>query len=415
MQKEKLVPAIRFKGFDEEWEEYKISELSTYKNGESYEAFFVNNGKYNVINLNSITIGGGLKNSNKFVDICISSPLKKDDVVICLSDVAHGTLLGAAALIPFDNKFVLNQRVGLLRIKSDISPLFFVQSINNKQPYFKYHGAGSSQLNISKKCVEDCTITVPSIVEQHKIGKFMSTLNSLIHSQELKLEKLQSMKQSLLDKMFPLYDQKIPEIRFKGFDEPWSRTNLQRISFLRGRIGFRGYKKTDFVDKYKGAISLSPSDIDENGLVSFANNSFISIDKYEESPEIKVKIGDILFTKTASIGKIGYISYLPYLATINPQFALISVFPDKADSYFVYLCISNKSFLLNVSKITAGSSVLTMSQEKLKSIKFRTPNFKEQQKIGQFFSNLDSLIHSQELKLEKLNNIKQALLEKMFC
>ncbi|MFV8471737.1 restriction endonuclease subunit S [Mycoplasma sp. B6188] len=223
MQKEKLVPAIRFKGFSEEWEEYKISELSTYKNGESYEAFFVNNGRYNVINLNSFTIGGGLKNSNKFVDICISSPLKKDDVVICLSDVAHGSLLGAAALIPFDNKFVLNQRVGLLRIKSDISPLFFVQSINNKQPYFKYHGAGSSQLNIPKKCVEECTITAPSIVEQHKIGKFMSSLNSLIICSEQNLEKLQTIKQSLLNKMFALHNQKIPEIRFKGFEKKWEK------------------------------------------------------------------------------------------------------------------------------------------------------------------------------------------------
>ncbi|MFV8474969.1 restriction endonuclease subunit S [Mycoplasma sp. Z663] len=384
MQKEKLVPAIRFKGFDEEWEEYKISELSTYKNGESYEAFFVNNGKYNVINLNSITIGGGLKNSNKFVDICISSPLKKDDVVICLSDVAHGTLLGAAALIPFDNKFVLNQRVGLLRIKSDISPLFFVQSINNKQPYFKYHGAGSSQLNISKKCVEDCTITVPTIVEQHKIGKFMSSLNSLIHSQEQKLEKLQTIKQSLLNKMFASFDQKMPEIRFKEYADEWRKKKINEI--LIPIISCLTTSNLSQRDKYPI--------FDANDIAGYTSHSMCDV---EYLTIIKDGAG------------VGRVRKLPagtgFLGTMT------GLVPKNCNIDFAYNLISS----LRLEKTYSGSTIPHIYFSDYGKYLVHVPNVWEQQKIGQFFSNLDSLIHSQEQKLEKLNNVKQSLLEKMFC
>ncbi|MFV8468223.1 restriction endonuclease subunit S [Mycoplasma sp. VS292A] len=401
MQKDKLVPDVRFKGFEEEWKTNRLCEVAL---------------KFDNLRIpvsESLRIKGPYPyyGANGVQDY-VSGFTHNGEFVLIAEDGAND--LDSYPSNYVNGKFWANNHVHVLQgFKDTLDNKFLNYSFTNVN--FKPLLTGGDRAKLTASALDTINIKVPIFNEQRKIGSLLNNIDQLLLFQKSKLEKLQIIKQSLLNKMFASDDQKIPEIRFKGFVKPWSRTNLQRISFLRGRIGFRGYKKTDFVDRYRGAISLSPSDIDENGLVSFANNSFISIDKYEESPEIKVKIGDIIFTKTASIGKIGYISYLPYLATINPQFALISVFPDKADSYFVYLCISNKNFLLNVSKITAGSSVPTMSQEKLKSIKFRTPKIIEQQKIGQFFSSLDSLIHSQEQKLEKLNNIKQALLEKMFC
>lgn len=160
---------------------------------------------------------------------------------------------------------------------------------------------------------------------------------------------------------------------------------------LRGRIGFRGYKETDLVPKGQGAITFSPSDIDEMGKVSNENNKYLSWEKYDESPEIQVQVGDILFTKTASVGKVGYVRELKEKATINPQFALLTP-NETTNGYFTFLSVRNDDFMKQVRGITGGSSVPTMSQEKLKELVFMSPDIKEQEQIGSFFESIDNLI-----------------------
>lgn len=182
-----------------------------------------------------------------------------------------------------------------------------------------------------------------------------------------------------------------PKIRFKGFVDTWEQRKLGEIAYLRGRIGFRGYKRTDLVEEGKGAITFSPSDIDDEGHLSLENNTYISFEKYEESPEIKVKENDILFTKTASIGKIAYVPKLKGKSTINPQFALIT--PDtKINPYFLFLSVRTDENIKYAKDITGGSTIPTMSQEKLKLMNIIMPSSEEQQKIGTFFKQLDHLI-----------------------
>ena len=160
---------------------------------------------------------------------------------------------------------------------------------------------------------------------------------------------------------------------------------------MRGRIGFRGYTREDLVPAHEGAVTFSPSDIDESGHLDLYHNDYISFEKYEESPEIKVKEGDILFTKTASIGKVAYVRKLLEKSTINPQFALITP-NEKIDSYFQFLSMRMPNFMEKVWGISGGSSIPTMSQEKLKDLSFSVPQKAEQIKIGKLFDNLDSLI-----------------------
>ena len=171
----------------------------------------------------------------------------------------------------------------------------------------------------------------------------------------------------------------------------WEQRKLGDIVDLRGRIGFRGYKRTDLVPEGSGAVTFSPADIDDDGHLSLINNTYISFEKYEESPEIKVKEGDILFTKTASIGKIAYVSKLREKSTINPQFALLT--PNKSvDGYFLFLSLRTEDCLKYVRDISGGSSIPTMSQEKLKEMKIICPTLQEQQIIGEYYQKLDNLI-----------------------
>lgn len=196
------VPEIRFKGFAGAWEEMKLSDMSDYKNGKGHEDKQLPTGKYELINLNSISIDGGLKHSGKYINET-DSTLNKNDLVMVLSDVGHGDLLGRVALIPENNKYVLNQRVALLRPKQNVNPTFMFYDINAHQIYFKSQGAGMSQLNLSKGSVENFESKVPKISEeQEKIGGFFQNLDKLIFMNKSKLEKLKNLKKGCLEKMF---------------------------------------------------------------------------------------------------------------------------------------------------------------------------------------------------------------------
>ncbi len=194
-------PEIRFLDFNDEWKKCKLGKKIIYKNGKGYECIQSNKGKYELINLNSISIDGGLKSSGKFIED-ETETLKKNDLVMVLSDIGHGDLLGRVAIIPEDNKFVLNQRVALLRINDNTNPQFLFSLINSKQDYFKKEGAGSSQLNLSKTSVENFIVSYPSLDEQIKIGEFFSNFNVLIFSYHRKLGILENIKKGLLQQMF---------------------------------------------------------------------------------------------------------------------------------------------------------------------------------------------------------------------
>ena len=178
-QNRKRVPEIRFAGFTDDWEQRKLGDLTTYRNGTGHEEKQSDVGKYELVNLNSISIDGGLKPSGKFIDE-ETETLIKDDLVMVLSDVGHGDLLGRVAIIPENNRFVLNQRVALLRNNGFADTKYLFSYINAHQRYFKLQGAGSSQLNISRGSVENFEVLLPKRDEQKQIGECFSNLDHLI-------------------------------------------------------------------------------------------------------------------------------------------------------------------------------------------------------------------------------------------
>lgn len=162
-----------------DWEQRKLGEIATYRNGKAHEANQLDVGTYELVNLNSISIDGGLKPSGKFIEDG-GDTLQRNDLVMVLSDVGHGDLLGRVAIIPENNRYVLNQRVALLRINDDTNTYFLFSIINRYQDYFKKLGAGSSQLNISRGIVENFEVTYPNVAEQRMIADYFHSLDHLI-------------------------------------------------------------------------------------------------------------------------------------------------------------------------------------------------------------------------------------------
>ena len=193
--------------------------------------------------------------------------------------------------------------------------------------------------------------------------------------------------------------------------EDWEYKPIRSLCRLFGRIGFRGYTKADLVQKGEGAITLSPSDI-INYTLQFSNCDYISWGKYYESPEIMVFEGDIIFCKTASIGKCAIVQKLPEKTTINPQFVVLKDF--KCCNNWMYYQLIDNRFQQTLLGITGGSTIPTMSQEKLYEQLIPTPSdITEQRAIAEALSDVDGLIAALNKKIAKKRLLKQGAMQQL--
>jgi type I restriction enzyme S subunit len=187
----------------ENWEEKKLDEICIYKNGKAQEKNTVKDGKYNLITLNSININGELKSNHEKVND-FDWLLQKNDLVMVLSDVATGAFLGLTDIIP-DHNYVLNQRMGLLRVKEEYKDIICIQLlryiINFNQKYFNIKGQGSSQKNLSKNGILEFSFYLPNIKEQKAIAQILSDMDSEIEALNKKLEKYKKIKQGMMEEL----------------------------------------------------------------------------------------------------------------------------------------------------------------------------------------------------------------------
>ena len=172
---------------------------------------------------------------------------------------------------------------------------------------------------------------------------------------------------------------------------------LGDVCEIKGRIGFRGYTRNDLVSEEEGAITLSPSNI-INGKISYDKCSYVSWKKYEESPEIMVEVGDVVFTKTASVGKTAYIDYLPKEATINPQLVLLK--DIKGNSKYLSYVLKTGYFQNEVRKITGVGSVPNVPQSSLAKIEIPLPPLEVQTEIVHILDKFTQLEAELEAELD---------------
>lgn len=200
-QEGETVPKWRFKEFSESWKKVKLKDVSIYFNGGSYENEVKEEGRYELITLKSINTNGSLVNSKRYIDIEVPT-LTKGTLVMILSEQAPG-LLGMTAIIPTNNKYVLNQRVAEIRPNKKVESYFLSMAINRNQNYFSKQGAGTKVQNISKPNVENYEFLLPEILEQQKIASCLSSLDALITAQVEKIEQLKLHKKGLMQGLFP--------------------------------------------------------------------------------------------------------------------------------------------------------------------------------------------------------------------
>ena len=352
-------PKIRFQGFINAWEQRKLGELTIYRNGTGHEEKQSESGKYELINLNSISIDGGLKPSGKFIDE-ETETLLKDDLVMVLSDVGHGDLLGRVAIIPENNRFVLNQRVALLRNNSSVDIKYLFSYINAHQIYFKKQGAGSSQLNISRGSVENFEVLLPHKDEQKKIGKYLSSIDNLIT--------LHQRKYNLCNKV-KVY--------------AWEQRKLGDIAQITMGQSPAGSTYSDVPSDY--ILVQGNADLENGWVKPRVWTTQITKQAY---------IGDLIMSVRAPAGAMGKTSYN---AVIGRGVAAIK------GNEFIYQLLVKMDKEGYWKKDSTGSTFESLNSESIKNAEIKLPSNEEQTVIGTYFEQLDHLItlHQRKKKYTK--------------
>ncbi len=277
------------------------------------------------------------------------------------------------------------------KFKTDLN--FWGYIIQNKFEEEAKHAPGGTIKTITKEALSDFDLIVPKYSEQNKIGELFNSIDKLITLHQSKLNKIVDMKKSLLEKIFPQNNSNVPALRFKYFNDAWEQRKLGDACKINGRIGFRGYTEKDIITKDAGGVlTFSPTNIIDNKLTMDCKNTYITREKYEESPEIMIKNGDILFVKTGStLGKSTLVTGLEEDASINPQIVVMRT--EKGTESFLSSVLITQDVLKQVAEVKIGGAVPTMTETELKNFIYSEPSSKEEKsKIGIFFRRLDNLI-----------------------
>lgn len=196
--------------------------------------------------------------------------------------------------------------------------------------------------------------------------------------------------------------------------QDWMISKIKFEANIFGRIGFRGYTVNDIVDEGEGAISLSPSNIIDQ-KIKYDKKTYLSWKKYDESPEIKIKNGDVLLVKTASIGKTAFVEGLEEKATINPQ--LIVFKKIHMNSKLFYYFIESDVIQEQVKYASNGGVVSTLTQSDISNFRLLETDRSEQQKIANFLdiktNQFDSIIAKKEQLIKKLEEAKKSLISEV--
>ena len=415
MTKKSDAPAIRFKGFSDAWEQRKLSELTSmharigWQNLRTSE--FLDSGDYMLITGTDFNDGAINFSTCHYVE---RERYEQDrNIQIHNGSILitkDGTLGKVAYVQGLSMPATLNAGVFNVQIKdaNNVDERYLFQYL--KAPflmdYVDKKATGGTIKHLNQSILVDFPVILPQRSEQILIGAFFQQLDNLITLHQRKFEKLTNVKKSMLEKMFPQNGSSYPEIRFKGFTDPWEQRKLGDIADIVGG----GTPSTGNQSYWDGDIDwYAPAEIADQIYVNSSQKKITGLG-YENSSAKMLPPGTVLFTSRAGIGKT---AILTRKGCTNQGFQSIVPHRGELDSYFIF---SRTGELKRYGELVgAGSTFVEVSGKQMAVMELMMPpTMREQQTIGGFFQQLDHLITLHQRELEKLQNIKKSMLEKMF-
>ena len=384
MQQNKNTPSIRFAGFTDAWEQRKLIDETTemLAGGDVDKNILKEDGKYPVV-ANALTNDGIVGYYDE--EYRVKAPAV---TVTGRGDVGHAK----ARLVDF------TPVVRLLSIKSEHDVYFLENAINTLK--IVVESTGVPQLTVPQ--LSQYELKFPQERQEEKqIGAFFQAINDLITLHQCKYDRLVNIKKSMLEKMFPKNGETVPEVRFAGFTDAWEQRKL-------GELIEDYVERTTVQNQYpvltssqQQGIVLQETYFADRQVTTNDNVGYFVLPKGYFTYRSRSDTDIFVFNRNDILDK-GIISY--YYPVFHPK---------NTDSDFLLRRL-NHGIRSQLAMAAEGTGQKVLAHSKFKSMTVSVPKVDEQAEIGAFFQNLDRLITLHQRKLERLQNIKKACLEKMF-
>jgi type I restriction enzyme S subunit len=397
-------PSVRFKGYEDEWEERKLGELASFSKGNGYT-------KNDLVEFGDpIILYGRLYTKYETVIEKVDTFVNKKDnsiisegseVIVPASgesseDISRASVVGKSGLI-------LGGDLNIIKPVNYIDSIFLALTISNgsQQQEMSKRAQGKSVVHLHNSDLKQVNLLYPKLEEQQKIGSFFKKLDNTISLHQRKLNLLNEQKKGFLQKMFPKNGEIIPEIRFAGFNDDWEERKLGEIttSYSGGTpsAGNSSYYKGDIPFIRSGEINSSKTEL------------FLTEEGFNNSSAKLVEVGDILYALYgATSGEVG-------ISQINGAInqAILAIKPIEGyESQFIMQWLKLQKQKIIDKYLQGGQG--NLSGTIVKDLFLRIPDSKEQKKIGQFFKQLDDTIALHQRKIDELKLMKKSMLQKMF-
>lgn len=370
-------PELRFEGFAEPWEQKELGKLVDVCNGKDYK--HLDKGDIPVYGT------GGYMTS-------VSEALSYSEDAIGIG--RKGTIDKPYILrAPFWTVDTLFYAIPKHEVDLDFALCLF-SNIN-----WRSKDESSGVPSLSKQTIDTTQAKIPEFAEQHIIGVFSHNLDSFIALHQRKYERLQHLKQALLRKMFPKPGEQVPELRFDGFTEPWKEYRL-------GDLGEVAMCKRIYKDQTSDSGDVPFFKI---GTFGGKPDAYISNELFEEyrSKFPFPDAGDVLISAAGTIGRtVVYNGERAYYQDSNIVWLKHG---DEINNLFFLQFLKVKDW-----KNLEGSTLKRLYNKDILETPIALPETAEQNAVGSFFRDIDSLIALHQRKYERLRRLKQALLRKMF-
>lgn len=397
-------PKIRFKGYEDDWEQRKFGDLYC-KVSEKNDLSF---GSDKIISVANMYFKEDVKDS--------SEEYMRTYNVMRLGDIAfegnksknyaHGRFVENTI-----GDGIVSHVFDVFRPIAEYDLYFWKYLINNEDVMGRIMTrctkASTMMTNLVTNDFLKEEIMVPSLDEQRKIGKYLDDLDNLITLHQRKCEETKSLKKYMLQKMFPENGKCVPEIRFSGFSDDWEQRKLDNVAeFSKGR----GYSKGDLIE-------LGTPIILYGRLYTNYETSISDVDTYVEAKDGSVysRGGEVIVPASGESAED-----IARAATVDKSGILLGgdlnvVMPNEdINSGFLAISISNGNPQRELAKRAQGKSVVHIHNEEIRNLRVPFPIKVEQNKIVEYFFNLDHLITLHQHKCDELQKLKKFMLQNMF-
>ena len=395
MAKYSMKPQIRFKGFTDAWEQRKFGEYFEERNERSGEGELI-----------SVTINSGIKKFNELGRF----DTKPEDLSkykrVEVGDIAYNSMRmwqGASGYSPYSG--ILSPAYTVISPKTGVSSLFFAYLIKRPQMIHLFEinsqWLTSDTWNLKFPAFSQIEASAPTdIAEQKNIAEIFTVLDNLITLHQRKHEKFVNIKKALLEKMFPQGDEKVPRIRFKGFTDAWEQ---RKARDLFNSYADKGYPELPVLSATQDAGMVKRDEIGKS----------VFHDKSNEVGYKRVLPGQFVIHLRSFQGGFAHSNIE---GITSPAYTIFGFKPTEKqyDIFWKYI-FSSEEFVRRLETVTYGiRDGRSISYDEFLTMGFIVPSYAEQVKIAHGLIITDNLITLHQRQVEKLKNIKSALLEKMF-